>query len=209
MHCGIGKEGRHAKLTFAIDEGAEVRKMVIVPIRNSLEAIKRDTPCSSHPRNSGRLHVRQHRLISFGETALLISARHVVQRNKPIAARVICDKMLTSAGVDNLRHGTGGSRLDGAGKCARPSIGDKRLRIGLSKDPLHSASGGGAPYASSDSHGIALANATRPQIPLAPLPVSYKRLQFPGKRSDNGDFSHAGGAYPCAQNQSIAERKAS
>ncbi len=101
-HCNMRQEGRHPKLTIAVDKPAEIRKHVRVAIRNSLEAIKRNLSRRGDPRNHRRLHIHQHRLMLLRQAALLVGARHAVQRYQPKSVRTPSSESFSRTRINDL-----------------------------------------------------------------------------------------------------------
>src|ERR1700758_1449383 len=208
-HRNMRHQRRHPQLSYSIDKATEVRNLIQISIRNSLEAIKRNIPLCRNPRHSRGLHTPQHRLVLLRQPAFLIRPSHVIQRNQPITFSQLRRKRCAIFGIDHLGNRTRRRRLHRACQRTRPSVRNKRIETSTGKHPLRGSLHTNLANPSGDGHGLAITNATRPHVRPSLLPAPNQRLKLARQRRDNGNLLHVTGAYPCARNHSIADRKAS
>ena len=171
--------------------------------------------------HGGSLHIHHHGLMKPGELPFFRILDYMVGGYQPerntasFGQREVGRETLPSEGIYYFVHRIGIAGMDTAGQGSSPSYGDQCVQRSVLSGYDAGVGRSLVPYAGADRDAFYILHAGTPCcLPFVRtgqghrLPSLHQRLQFAGQSRDNANAAHAGGAYPCARNQSMAARSA-
>src|SRR3984957_9411321 len=217
----MAQQRRYAQVAIGVGVAPEVRQNVSDLVRYGLEAVERNVLAERKAGHGRSLHIHHHSLMKAGELAFfrilddMVGGYQAERNAASFGQGEVGGEILLGEGVDYLIHGVRIPGMDTAGRGSSPSYRDDCVQRAVLSGYSAGLGRSLAPHAAADRDAIYIVHAGSPcRLAFARsgqgqrLPSLHQRLQFAGQGRDNTNPAHAGGAYPCARNQSMAARSA-